>query len=199
MGSSTRLLIAELAETPPVVPHPVFNNYTELAHALWQPPASIQEAPPHTFRLSVRRVASRSCSSSRAKSSCNARTSTRVAFMPPWAILRPFRPPTPPPVANPCGQTICITSFGPAWQEKVQFYVSGIGRVNIFDEMRRVVHGELTRRSRTYLTTTFHCCYPFMTTIRPRYQVAAALYHDQLQHLLLSSRVLIPALDASGS
>ena len=108
--------------------------------------------------------------------------------------------PTPlPPVANPCGQTICITSFGPAWQEKVQFYVSGIGRVNIFDEMRRVVHGELTRRSRTYLTTTFHCCYPFMTTIRPRYQVAAALYHDQLQHLLLSSRVLIPALDASGS
>ena len=41
--------IAELAEPPPVVSHHAFNNYTELAHALWQPPASIQEAATHTF------------------------------------------------------------------------------------------------------------------------------------------------------
>ena len=59
---------------------------------------------------------------------------------PPEAISPNFLPP----VANPCGQTICTTSFGPAWQEKVQLYVGGIGRVNIFDQTRRLVHIELT-------------------------------------------------------
>ena len=50
--------IAELAETPPVVSDHALLNYTELVHALWQPPASIQGAQYHAFRLSVRRVAS---------------------------------------------------------------------------------------------------------------------------------------------
>ena len=50
-----------------------------------------------------------------------------------------------------------------------------------------------------YLATTFHTLYPFMTTILTRGAVGAALYHDQLQPLLLSSRLVIPALGASGS
>ena len=66
-------VIAELAETPPVVSDLPYYNYTELAHALWQPPASIQEAHPLDFRLSVRRVASAVGPSFRGKSSCKSR------------------------------------------------------------------------------------------------------------------------------
>ena len=65
--------LADLAEPPPVVPVPAFYNYTELAHALWQPPASIQAAATHTLRLSVRRVASAVGPSFRGKSSCKSR------------------------------------------------------------------------------------------------------------------------------
>ncbi len=55
---TSALAIAELAETPPVVPDPAFLNYTELAHAPWQPPAPIQGAHPDCSTMSVRRVAS---------------------------------------------------------------------------------------------------------------------------------------------
>ena len=65
--------IAELAETQLTVGDPAFYNHTELAHALWQPPASIQEAHPHNFRLSVRRAASAVGPSFRGKSSCKSR------------------------------------------------------------------------------------------------------------------------------
>ena len=68
-----------------------------------------------------------------------------------------------------------------------------------FDQTRRVVHAELTRRSRTYLGTSFHCCYPLMTTILTRGAVGAALCHDQLHDLLLSSAVLLRAPGPPGS
>ena len=50
-----------------------------------------------------------------------------------------------------------------------------------------------------YLATTFHTLYPFMTTILTRGAVGAALCHEQLQPLLLSSRVLLPARGPPGS
>ena len=78
-----------IAENPPVVSQHAFDNYTELAHALWQPPASIQEAHPHGFRLSVRRVASAVGPSSRGKSSCTRSTSARVPCLPPCPPPRP--------------------------------------------------------------------------------------------------------------
>ena len=63
------------------------------------------------------------------------------ATMPPPEAINPSLLP---PVANSCRQTICTTSFGPAWQEKVEFYVSGIGREDYFDQTRTYVHDELT-------------------------------------------------------
>ena len=50
-----------------------------------------------------------------------------------------------------------------------------------------------------YLATTFHTLYPFMTTILTRGAVGAALCHDQLHALLLSSDVLIRAPGPPGS
>ena len=41
-----------------------------------------------------------------------------------------------PPVANSCGQTICTTSFGPAWQEKVELLAKANKRVTHFDGTR---------------------------------------------------------------
>ena len=85
----TTAYIPETTETPPAVPHPAFLNYTELAHALWQPPAPIQGAPPHGWRLSVRRVASAVGPSSRGKSSCTRSNSARVPCLPPCPPSRP--------------------------------------------------------------------------------------------------------------
>ena len=50
-----------------------------------------------------------------------------------------------------------------------------------------------------YLATTFHTLYPFMTTILTRGAVGAALYHDQLQPLLLGARNFFRPPGPSGA
>ena len=82
-------MIAETTETPPVVSHPAFLNYTELVHALWQPPAPIQGEATQNSVMSVRRVASAVGPSSRGKSSCTGSTSARVPCLPPCPPPRP--------------------------------------------------------------------------------------------------------------
>ena len=55
------------------------------------------------------------------------------ATMPPHEAINPSLLP---PVANSCRQTICTTSFGPAWQEKVELLAKANKRVTHFDGTR---------------------------------------------------------------
>ena len=55
------------------------------------------------------------------------------ATMPPPEAINPSLLP---PVANSCRQTICTTSFGPAWQEKVELLAKANKRVTHFDGTR---------------------------------------------------------------
>ena len=55
------------------------------------------------------------------------------ATMPPPEAINPSLLP---PVANSCRQTICTTSFGPAWQEKVELLAMANKRVTHFDGTR---------------------------------------------------------------